>query len=371
MSKNQRNRMSFRLGTSVYRTSDRQDQNESQQKTQKLSLVESSKGRGTLDKHELDVPYKWGPRLPVRRDGEKRRPHLRSQSMRKRVQRSSKVVLTALSAIGLGLVLGMTVLSFFSQLEERTAGTQQEPTLQDQGGENREGLSQSESGDLAWTGNSEQRTVQSEGSFIPMQGFYVVQAGVFSDIETAQPYSQTWRDEGRAAVILNHDEQHRLYVGISPSQEGARVLGDFLEDKGKETYVRTHDVAPALTSLGVDPAQTNPSHPEVIQMGEQLWQALCDISSSGITDPSSALTEEEWQTVRGLHRDMLQQNQDIEETSGELQSVHQVMVKHLGSAMNALEMFQKQQHVGYLWQVQQAALKYLQEAEQVVYNVKD
>lgn len=282
-----------------------------------------------------------------------------------RLKSSSKLFFTIGSAVGLGLVMGMMVLNIFSSLNEKSSSLSVEGNRNPI--ENREGVQvpstlQEEPPLLIPSGNIEGKSVQ-----LPSRSYYVVQAGAFSDKTMAGEGLSNQRQQGWAGLLLGESPPYRLYVGISSSREEAMLLGQFYREKNMEIYVKDHQIAQVSGAVVEISEEALNYLPSFITKGDQLLTKMGQISARGIMNPSSSFNEEEWKQLQEQHRSFLQEGQVLfAEWEGNGGQTGQRMIHQITEGMNALEIYQKQKHVSYLWKVQQASLQYIEAYEQFI-----
>lgn len=79
--------------------------------------------------------------------------------------------------------------------------------------------------------------------------FYVVQGGVFSEIENAETYGSKFTKKGFPATAWkNNEEDVYLFTGIAATEEEATDIAEEMVDKELEVYVKEWQVEPKQLS---------------------------------------------------------------------------------------------------------------------------
>jgi hypothetical protein len=284
---------------------------------------------------------------------------------------SSKVFLTAGAAIGVGILIGMMVLSVFSNfadipVSQKTNNPSPDKTeattvVGDEEAASLDGATL----EIIPSGNVQDGTVQ-----LPTRSYYVVQAGAFSELESGRRTLDIHKSNGWAGLLLEEGTPYRFYIGLAGSKEDAGQLSAYYNNQGVETYVKEH-LTPHVKGAKVQ-VEENVLQllPGFLTKGDQLIIKLGKVTAAGIQDPTYTLSLEEWKSIQELHMTFLQEGKQLfSKWDGEEKKYGEQMVHNLNSGVNALEAFRKKQHVSYLWQVQQSSLNYLNEYENLVANL--
>lgn len=346
--------------------------------------VERNQIKNERENNEISQPRGTSPGLPISHFQNRRKRNDWTMevdtnrgsrpSLFSRLKGSSKVIFVAGAAIGVGLLLGMMVLSIFSNLDQDVptqipSGSNNNP--QQHGQEtsptnttNRDvGTTSDEDTPLIIpSGNVEDGTIQ-----LSSRSYFVVQAGVFSDLDAAREVKQLHVSDGWAGLLLEGSEPYRLYTGISMTKEDAKLIGRYYQEHGIEVYVKEH-LTPNLSEAKIEADENSLRlFPVFLIKGDQLLAKLGEISAKGIMNEEYQLSLAEWNEVKELHRVYLQEGQLVFATWTENEkSFGEQMMFQMTSGVNALEEFRNQNHVTYLWQVQQSALQYVNQYEQMI-----
>jgi hypothetical protein len=293
-----------------------------------------------------------------------------SSGLFKKLKTSSKVFLTAGAAIGVGILIGMMVLSVFSNFADapvsQATNTSQNTTEATTVVGNEEGTILGDATlEIIPSGNVQDGTVQ-----LPTRSYYVVQAGAFSEVESGRRTLDIHKSNGWAGLLLEEGAPYRFYIGLAGSKEDASQLSAYYNNQGVETYVKEHltpHVKEAKVQVDENVLQLLPAF---LTKGDQLIIKLGKVTATGIQDPTYTLSPEEWKSIQELHMTFLQEGKQLfSKWGGDEKKYGEQMVHNLNTGVNALEAFQKKQHVSYLWQVQQSSLNYMNEYENLVANL--
>ncbi|TSB46236.1 SPOR domain-containing protein [Alkalicoccobacillus porphyridii] len=124
----------------------------------------------------------------------------------------------AVSAVCIGVSLGVVMLSFFT-------GGVDEPVLQP----------------AVEVGT----TVVPEDEPVSEFQIFVLQAGAFSTQEAGLQVSETIKQEGYAVIMDDDNETHYLYVGVASSKNQAEQLAAEFKEDGLDVYVKEYVVTKA------------------------------------------------------------------------------------------------------------------------------
>jgi stage II sporulation protein B len=135
------------------------------------------------------------------------------------------------TAVVIGTSFGFVVLNFLS--EEKANGTMEE------------GVSTSNSALLSThTATKEQAANSAQQLSFSV---HVIQAGVFSTLESAREYRKKLNDAGIPAVAVGESPTY-LFIGIGLEKEALRPVSELYKQKGQETYIKPLTFAAAADS---------------------------------------------------------------------------------------------------------------------------
>jgi len=138
---------------------------------------------------------------------------------------------------------------------------------------------------------------------------YIIQGGVFSNVEAATSESATITNLGIPTKIIKMDEKAYFFVGIADNLPNAKSIGEKLKGIGIETYAKE-------SSFGGGTIQKlNDSEKKLLEQAPDFYQTLANISataslSSAIpADAVASLTTqfETWNGIKGIENKALQE----------------------------------------------------------------
>lgn len=279
---------------------------------------------------------RWGDR---RREEGFSLPEKRRENGRK----GSKLILVASSAIAVGLIMGMTVLSLFSQGDEASLPTAREPLSRETGEE-----------ELLMTPGTDPE----KGELVlPSLTFFVAQAGAFSGEEAALKAREQLQGKGYPAKIFRGEDSFNLYVALGATKADMEALGERLERSGLDIYLKKVETKPLTFGQKGDLEKIEPL-PDFLSASGQLMEQL--LESSAMFLKGEGLKEQELRSLKELHRQVLLEGQKvINVLDGQVGQHGEDMMRELTVALSALEAYVHKPHSAYVWQIQQAGLNYL------------
>ena len=264
-----------------------------------------------------------------------------------------KLALSIAGALGTGILLGYAALSFIGggTPENRTGNTANPP-----------GIAQNQTvlGDDASAGGTRLPAAASDeaaAGHIPVkveaQSYYLLQYGVFSTPAGASQAQQELLAAGLAAG-LDPGDGNRVYAGMSPDREQAKLLSSGLKNQGIELYVR--EVAlPAVNEVSYA------GKPEAVDTyfaaSSKLLNELSSLSAALL---SGSGTQPDSSAVSDLHMQWTQAVKALEPgLSPEGQSITAGLEKSMSQGISALNEYGKNKAEGLLWEVQEAMMSFL------------
>lgn len=264
-----------------------------------------------------------------------------------------KFALSIAGAVGTGLLLGYAALSFISggspQVGENTkpgaaavqnqnGGTANQPVAGDTGLPN------------AGPAGSEAARIQVA---VAAQSYYLLQYGVFSTPDGAAQAQQELLTAGLAAG-LDPSDGNRVYAGISPDREQAKLLSSGLKNQGIELYVRGVELPAAEQVAFAGTAQAVEGY---FAASGQLLNELSSLSASLLSGEVQTLDKS---AVSNLHMEWTEALKALKPgLTPEGQSICAGLEKAMSRGMAALNEYEKNKAPGLLWEVQEAMLSFL------------
>ncbi|MFB5267289.1 SPOR domain-containing protein [Paenibacillus enshidis] len=203
---------------------------------------------------------------------------------------------------------------------------------------------------------------------IPAQSFYMLQYGVFSTPERAEQAKTELLQAGTAAGT-DPSDSYRVYAGISPDREEAKLLGSRLQGSGIDLYVRE------LQLPSLDQAFYNGSENTLLSYfttSTELIQRLCHLSASLLSDEQlQPVSESDMTALNTLHQQWMQELSAL--TQGlppEGKTLSSGLDKSMNGAITALSEFNKNSSKGHLWEIQSMMMQYVRQQKQLLEFLK-
>jgi len=271
-----------------------------------------------------------------------------------------KFAASVVAALGIGLLFGYTALSFFRGGDlpvNAVPGSQNIEVAQEQAA--------GSALDPAGTGTSG-LPIAGDASAVPKisvqvagQAYYLLQYGVFSTPEGAVQAQQELLEAGLAAG-LDPADGNRVYAGISPDREQAKLLSNGLEAQGIELYVREVKLAPAEALSFGGTADTVNHYFEV--SGRMLGE-LSSLSASLLSQSTAVETAD----VSNLHLEWNEAAKALESgLSPEALGIMTELEKFMSQGISAINEYNKNKSDGLLWEVQGSMMNVLAGQEKLL-----
>ncbi|MDL1163657.1 SPOR domain-containing protein [Yersinia pestis] len=192
---------------------------------------------------------------------------------------------------------------------------------------------------------------------IPGQIFYMLQYGVFSTPERAEQAKGELLQSGIAAEG-DLDEENRVYAGISPDREQAKLLSNQLKAEGVELYVREIALPDIESAAFAGEEQTLTDY---FTISRQLVSELSTLSASLLgKQEAGAVASENMVTITNLHQQWIQSMKLLSAGLGpETGAVLPAMEQSMNSSITALSEYNKNQSKGHLWEIQTGMMNYV------------
>ncbi|MGQ3481202.1 SPOR domain-containing protein [Paenibacillus sp. TY11] len=203
---------------------------------------------------------------------------------------------------------------------------------------------------------------------VPPQTYYLLQYGVFSTPERALQAKEELLKAGIAAGEDTED-QNRVYAGISPDREQAKLLSNQLKTQGVELYVRE------LELPGFEKAAYGGEGDKLtsfFQLSSSLVGKLSGLSSTLLreggpnTVPASDMKE-----LNDLHQQWTQ-NITALPTGLPKEAVASAtsLEKAMNSAVSALGEYNKNTAKEHIWEIQSSMMEYVLREKEFIQFIK-
>lgn len=265
-----------------------------------------------------------------------------------------KFALSTAGALGTGLLLGYAALSFISGVntengsgasnvdsavvQSQAAGTSDQPVAGDTGLP------------IGGTGSGEVSRIPVA---VAAQSYYLLQYGVFSTLSGASEAQQELLAAGLAAGI-DPSDGNRVYAGMSPDREQAKLLSSGLKNQGIELYVREVKLPAAEQASFAGPAEAVNSY---FTISGKLLNELSGLSASLLSGTGLSL---ERPAMSDLHMQWAEAVKALEPgLTAEGLKICDSLEKSMSRGIAALNEYNKNKAQGLLWEVQESMLSFL------------
>ncbi|MBY0014738.1 SPOR domain-containing protein [Paenibacillus typhae] len=255
-----------------------------------------------------------------------------------------KFALSIAGALGTGLLLGYAALNFISGVNDGGNGS------------NPAAVQTADAGAAGQQADGGAASPSAAGRIpvaVASQSYYLLQYGVFSTPAGAEQAQQELLAAGLAAGA-DPEGGNRVYAGVSPDREQAKLLSSGLKHQGIELYVREVKL-PALeqaafTGEGAAVDNYFAASTELLNELSSLSASLLS-GASGLPDAAA---------VSNLHMQWTEAVKALEPgLSAQGQSQCASLQKAMSQGIAALNEYNKNQAQGLLWEVQESMLSFL------------
>jgi hypothetical protein len=296
-----------------------------------------------------------------------------------------KTLLTAGSAVSIGLLFGFLVLTVFTQEQlsqsyrSVLSGTMQTLTAQELG--QRPASSQDLVGPVQPTSQSQKLTDgKSIALQLPEQSFFLAQAGAFQLDAPEDAAVAPFDKQGIPHLMYRGDDKLYVFAAAAPTRDGILGFASSLKAKGTEVYVKEMTFPGLQKDVTVMPTAGAPQAPDLNAFFLTGWDMVrtlaaqsADVVTATQTAPASAT---EVAALKENHRRFLEESRAVQ-TPEEWKPFFTGMVNGMNQAMSAQAKMQEAvagkktaNAESYAWQVQAGVLAYLENYTKWVQLVK-
>ncbi|WP_051286758.1 SPOR domain-containing protein [Paenibacillus taiwanensis] len=193
---------------------------------------------------------------------------------------------------------------------------------------------------------------------IPASISYVLQYGVFSQLEGAQAAANELRKLGLAAVDAEGEGQHRVYAAIAEKKEDAMILSNALKEKQLDLYVRTIE-RPEITKVAFE--GTAATLESFTKQGDAVRQWLIRHSTATLQAGNfAAFNQTSMDELRTDHLRWTQSGEKLQkELTKQTSEVWVKLVQTMNTAITAVNEYNKKPAAAHLWNIQQSCIQYM------------
>ncbi len=255
-----------------------------------------------------------------------------------------KFALSIAGALGTGLLLGYAALNFISGVNDGGSGS------------NPAAVQTADAGAAGQQADGGAVSPSAAGRIpvaVASQSYYLLQYGVFSTPAGAEQAQQELLAAGLAAGA-DPEGGNRVYAGVSPDREQAKLLSSGLKHQGIELYVREVKL-PALEQAAF--TGEGAAVDSYFAASTELLNELSSLSAS-LLSGASGLPDEA--AVSNLHMQWTEAVKALEPgLSAQGQSLCASLQKAMSQGIAALNEYNKNQAQGLLWEMQESMLSFL------------
>ncbi|GAF13372.1 stage II sporulation protein B [Bacillus sp. JCM 19046] len=194
----------------------------------------------------------------------------------------------------------------------------------------------------------------------------VIQGAAFSEKEKGEQVVLETQQQGLPAVLTTGEETQYMFMGIANDQSKAQALGQLINDRGQEVYVKTYTVDGGETSIEGESAANwfSSAHATLVHLSEITSAQL-------INEGTTTLNQEQMETVT-TSLDQLKEARDraFSQIGDTAMPFALSMSDELHLAGQKLVEYNQNKDATYLWESQQALLQALVMYEQTVYAIR-
>lgn len=261
------------------------------------------------------------PKLPMNR---KKNVHKRPAKSKKKQVLPKKQWLSAFSAVVVGLVMGIIVLTMF------TGETVKQTTASDAAGLDKQ----------AKTSSTSQTSANRDLDF----SLNMIQGAAFSTDGNAKSSVENLRDNGYPAVLNHANDKVYLFIGAAMDKSQAKSLGT-LYTEGQDVYVKAFQIQGDQSDLNGDTRK-------FLGNGKNLLTQLIGGSVLGLTSEDPAFTKKQWNDIENKYEQW-----KTAANSKKIKTKSALLVKDVESAITLLKKNRKNPKDSQLWDVQQTLLE--------------
>lgn len=289
-------------------------------------------------------------------------------------------IVSAFSAIAIGLLFGFLVLAVFTQEQlndsyRSVIGQTIQSTLAPRS-------SQQQTGDsaAALPSAENQATPSAPGQplsvNLPEQRLFMAQVGAFTDKAAAQQAIDSLEKKGYPNFLYKEAESYYLFTATTSNRDDILGLASSFKGKGMDVYVKEVSLPGLQQEIAVKSDAT--ASPGLLDQGQvasffqngmELSSKMANWSGKFLSDPKTGkLTPEEELAIKELHRKFLDASRALQSAAPQAWQNHLTgMINGLNQAVSAITQTKTAIGAGksenaesYAWQVQAGAIAYLE-----------
>ncbi len=266
-----------------------------------------------------------------------------------------KLALAITGALGTGVLLGYAALSFIGggTLTGGSGAAKVESSAMQNSSPTADGQTAAGNAGSKLPGAANEGAISRIPVQVAAQSYYLLQYGVFSTPAGAEQARQELLDTGLAAANDPADG-NRVYAGMSPDREQAKLLSSGLKNQGVELYVRGVTLPAVEHAAFTGTAETVNSY---FAASGKLLNEMSGLSASLLSGQGQAADSP---VVSDLHMQWTEAFKALEPgLPAEARSLCAELEKSMSQGISALDEYKKNKAQGHLWEVQEAMMSFL------------
>lgn len=283
-----------------------------------IDFQKKKKEKGNRQPFWDDGNHETIPKIPYKKRKKKRNDRLK-YSFR---DLPIKLIAAGISAIIVGLSLGITILTLMTAPQEANTA----------------------------------RVEMLEEKNAPLEDLsvYIVQGGAFSNFEKGKEMAAVMQNRGQAGVLVSDSEKYMLFIGLGSTKKEAEKISSIYTDDGFETYVKAYQVNGGAINIKEEAAK-------YINEGVKYHKQLTNMTVTAFDTPS-VVGDELFSQIKNWANDQ----EALKEIEKESQNKASEFISHLQKSVELFEQYQKEQNEDFLWQTQQKLLEGIAGYEQLL-----
>lgn len=207
------------------------------------------------------------------------------------------------------------------------------------------------------------QTVQTKSVVIsfPALPLYMVQGGVFTTKEGAAQEQAAYKQKGWPVYQVADGGKFAVFLGMGNSKEEAASIAQMYRDAKQAVYVKEKPVAAASVTIAVPeglPAKEVANITKIGDVQAALCKELSAMTSEGFREGKVA--PERMQRVVELHQQLLDTGRSLLAVTDEKKKpLIQTALNEATRSIAATKQFSSQSNRTYLWQAEEAMMKWM------------
>ncbi|BAU26993.1 sporulation related protein [Aneurinibacillus soli] len=196
----------------------------------------------------------------------------------------------------------------------------------------------------------------------PALSLYMVQGGVFTTKEGAMQEQAAYKQKGWPVYQVADGGKYAVFLGMGISKEDAVSIAQMYRDAGQAVYVKEKSVAASSVAITVPEGLAAKEVANITKIGEvqaALFKELSAMAGTGFRDGKVA--PERMQRAVELHQQLLEKGRSLLAVTEEKKKPFiQAVLNEATTSVAAMKQFGSQSNRTYLWQAEEAMMKWME-----------